>query len=128
MARSLLLIVLFALSVPSSVAKAHNKKQYIPCNDLWTAVTKTLGDASNYEMVAADDERMMANFVVVGARFRAMNLVWLKQRKSGCDLQVRVGFTGYNDEEWALRMRINRALKKLNAGQASPNPKSGPAQ
>jgi len=126
MVRFLLLPLLFSLAV-SGVAKPHNEKQPIPCSDLWTAVNETLGDAGNYKIVAMDNDQMKANFIVVGARFAQMNLVELKPRESGCELQLRIGFTGA-DDEGAFRNRVSRALKKLNAAKASVHPNSGGAQ
>ena len=126
MIRSFLLILLFAAALPT-VAKPHNPKQPIPCSELWPAVTGTLGNSSDYTIVALDNEDMRANFVVVGARFPQMNRVQLKARNGGCDLQLRIGFTG-NDEEGAFRNRVNRALKKLTAAKAAAHPEPGPAQ
>ena len=61
MARLLLSIFLFALTIPA-FAKSHNEKQPVSCDDLWTAVTDTLGNPGNYRVVARDNEEMKANF------------------------------------------------------------------
>ncbi len=126
MARFLLFPLLFALAVPTS-ARPHKEKQPVPCSDLWTAVRETLAKASDYTVEALDNEDMRANFIVVGARYPQTNLVHLKPRNSGCDLQLRIGFTGI-DDEWAFRNRVSRALKKLNAGKAVAHREPGPAQ
>ena len=126
MARSWLLILLFALAVPAS-PKPHKEKQPVTCGDLWTAVRETLAHPGDYTVVALDNEDMRANFVVVGARYPQTNLVQLKPRNSGCDLQLRIGFTGI-DDEGAFRNRVSRALKKLNAAKAAVHPDPGPAQ
>ena len=126
MARFLVLVLLFVLSV-SAFAKPHDEKQPIGCGELWTAVTTTLGNSQNYKVAAQDNEGMKANFVVVGAMFSSMNLVQLKPGARGCDLQVRIGFTGA-DDEGAFRSRVRRALKKLGAEKAAPKPASAEAQ
>jgi hypothetical protein len=70
---------------------------------------------------------MKANFIVVGALFTQMNMVQLKPRESGCSLQLRIGFSG-GDDEGAFRNRVSRALKKLNAAKAAAQEDSRPAQ
>jgi len=126
MTRCFLLILLCSLTVPAS-AKTRNEKQPVPCIDLWTAVTETLGNAGNYKVLARDNDEMKANFIVVGALFTQMNMVQLKPRESGCDLRLRIGFSG-GDDEGAFRSRVSRALKKLNAARAAAQPDSRPAQ
>jgi len=126
MTRCFLLILLCSLTVPAS-AKTRNEKQPVPCIDLWTAVTETLGNAGNYKVLARDNDEMKANFIVVGALFTQMNMVQLKPRESGCDLRLRIGFSG-GDDEGAFRSRVSRALKKLNAAKAAAQQDSRPAQ
>jgi len=126
MTRCFLLILLCSLTVPAS-AKTRNEKQPVPCIDLWTAVTETLGNAGNYKVLARDNDEMKANFIVVGALFTQMNMVQLKPRESGCDLRLRIGFSG-GDDEGAFRSRVSRALKKLNAARAAAQQDSRPAQ
>jgi hypothetical protein len=122
-----LLIFLLALAVPA-FAKSHNEKQPIACSDLWPAVTQALHNAGNYRVLAMNDEEMRANFIVVGALFSQTDMVHLKPRNSGgCQLQLRIGFTGA-DDDWAFRSRVNRAFKKLNAAKASEHLDSGQAQ
>ncbi len=116
MARLCLLIPLLALAIPA-FAKPHNERQPISCDELWAAVTDTLGDTHNYRISALDSEQMRANFIVVGAVFAATNTVQLKPHTSGCEMQLRIGFTGADDES-TFRSRIKRALKKLDAGKA----------
>ena len=62
MARSLVFILLLALATP-----AFAKPYPIPCSDLWSAVTDTLGNQGNYKIVATDYEEMKSSFIVVGA-------------------------------------------------------------
>jgi hypothetical protein len=119
----MLLVLLLALSVPA-YAKHKQKKPPIPCSDLWTAVSETLGNTDNYRIVAIDNEHKKANFTVVGALFPKMGLVWLKPGKSGCELRLKIGFTGA-DEDFALRTRVNRVLKKLEADKASSSSDTG---
>ena len=90
------------------------KKQPISCSDLWVAVTDTLGNGNNYSIVAIDPEARRASFIVVGALFSQSETVRLKEGKSGCNLQVRFGFTGA-DDEGAFRKRVSRALKIRSA-------------
>lgn len=117
MARSLLLILLFALTV-AAYAKPRHEKPAISCTDLWPAVTETLADASNYKIMAQNNEAMRANFIVVGALFPNANTVQLKPRDAaGCELQLRIGFTGADDEA-AFRTRVKRTLRKLDAARA----------
>jgi len=113
MARSLVFILLLVLSAP-----AFAKPYPVPCSDLWSAVTDTLGNAGNYKIVASDTEEMKASFIVVGALYPGINALFLKPQGNGCELQIKMGFTG-NDDESALRGRVNRAINKLKAAKPS---------
>jgi hypothetical protein len=119
MARSLVFILLLALATP-----AFAKPYPIPCSDLWSAVTDTLGNQGNYKIVATDYEEMKSSFIVVGALYPGVNALFLKPQGNGCGLQVKMGFTG-NDDESALRGRVNRALAKRKA--AIPSAPAKPA-
>jgi hypothetical protein len=113
MARSLVFILLLFLAAP-----AFAKPYPAPCSDLWSAVTDTLGNAGNYKIVATDTEEMKASFIVVGALYPGVNALFLKPKGNGCELQIKMGFTG-NDDESALRGRVNHALTKLRAAKPS---------
>jgi hypothetical protein len=126
MGRSLLLVLLFAVTHPA-LAKPHREKPPVPCSHLWPAVTETLANPGNYKVVGMNQEEFKANFIVVGALFPATHLVQLKPREGGCDLKIRMGFTGA-DDEGAFRNRVSRALKKLNAAKAAAPPETGQAQ
>jgi hypothetical protein len=88
MARSLVFILLLFLAAP-----AFAKPYPVPCSDLWSAVTDTLGNAGNYKIVATDSEEMKASFIVVGALFPGINALFLKPQGNGCELQIKMGFT-----------------------------------
>jgi hypothetical protein len=113
MSRFSLLSVLLTLAVP-----AFAKPYPVQCSDLWSAVTDTLGNAGDYKIVATDEAQMKASFIVVGALYPGINAVYLKPKGDGCDLQVKMGFTG-SDDEGALRGRVNRALAKRKAAKES---------
>jgi hypothetical protein len=100
-------------------APAFAKPYPVPCSDLWSAVTDTFGDARNYKIVATDSEGMKASFIVVGALYPGVNAVLLKPRGNGCELDIKMGFTG-SDDEGALRSRVNHALAKGRAAKPSP--------
>jgi hypothetical protein len=114
MARSLVFILLLGLATPT-FAKSHP----IPCDDLWNAVADTLANAGNYKIVATDYEQMKSSFIVVGALYPGINAIFLKPKGEGCELQIKMGFTG-NDDESALRGRVNRAIAKQRAAKQSP--------
>lgn len=99
--------------------QAFAKPYPLPCSDLWSAVTDTLGNAGNYKIVANDNGQMKASFIVVGALYPGVNALLLKPRDNGCELQIRMSFTG-NDDETALRGRVNRALSKRKAARPAP--------
>ena len=120
MSRSSLLSLAFLLAAP-----AFAKPYPLPCSDLWSAVTDALGNTGNYKIVAADEEQMKASFIVIGALHPGISAVNLKPRNSGCDLQIRMGFTG-NDDEGALRSRVNHAVAKRQAAKPAP-PAPAPA-
>ena len=124
MVRSWLVIFLFSLSIP---AFARAPKTPVPCSELWPAVKVTLANQKNYIVVATDDELMRANFIVKGALYPQLNLVRLKNKKNGCDLELRIGFTGA-DDEGAFRTRVHRAYKKMTAAGVTPPTNTGPAQ
>lgn len=125
MVRTLLLVLLLGFALPAH-AKPHKGKQPVSCSDLWNAVTATLRDASNYTIVAVDNENMKADFFVVGALFSKMNAVQLKPHDSGCGLDVHMGFSG-NDDEAAFRKRVNRTLEKQQAAKPAAPAKPAPA-
>jgi hypothetical protein len=112
MARSLVFILLLlGLTTP-----AFAKPYPIPCGDLWSAVTDTLANAGNYKIVATDYEQMKSSFIVVGALYPGMNAIFLKPKGDGCELEIKMSFTG-NDDESALRGRVNRAIAKRRAAK-----------
>ena len=118
MARPLIFILLLVLVTP-----AFAKPYRLPCSDVWSAVTDTLGDAGNYKVVATDNEQMKASFIVVGALFPGTNALLLKPKDNGCELQMRMTFSG-NDDEGALRNRVNRVLAKMRTAKQSTPVKS----
>jgi hypothetical protein len=126
MVRSRLVASLFLLTIP---AFAGTPKAPVPCSELWPAVKQTLGNGKNYIVVAMDSEEMKANFVVKGALYPQLNLVQLKDKKKGCDLNLHIGFTGA-DDDGAFRTRVHRAYKKMNAAKvtAPTAMNTGPAQ
>lgn len=124
MVRSWFFLLLFSLTIP---AFAGTPKAPLPCSELWPAVKATLGNGKNYIVVAMDSEEMKANFVVKGALYPQMNLVQLKDKKKGCDLDLRIGFTGA-DDEGAFRTRVHRAYKKMTAAKVAAPSNTGPAQ
>jgi hypothetical protein len=118
MSRLSLLSLLLVLATPA-FAKPHP----LPCSDLWSAVTDTLGNQANYSIIATEDEQMKASFIVVGSLYPGRGVVSLKPKKDGCELEINMGFTGI-DDEFALRSRVNRALTKKKAAKP-PSPSTG---
>lgn len=104
-------------------APAFAKPYPLPCDALWRVLTDTLRNEANYKIVAADDEQMKASFIVVGALYPGINLVSLKPKDSGCALEIKMGFTG-NDDEYALRNRVTHAVAKRKAAKPSLPPPS----
>jgi len=51
MTRSFVFILLLVLTT-----QAFAKPYPVPCSDLWSAVTDTLGNAGNYKIVATDED------------------------------------------------------------------------
>ncbi len=120
MSKLSILALLFFLAVPA-FAKSHP----LPCNDLWSAVTDTLGNPGHYKIIAADDEHMKASFIVVGSLFPGTHYVSLKRKDNGCELQIKMAFTG-NDDDYAIRTRIHRSIAKQKAAKPSPLAPSAP--
>lgn len=121
MSRLSLLSLFLALAAP-----AFAKPYPLPCSDLWSAVTDTLGNRGNYIIAAIDNEQMKASFSVVGSLYPAGNAVFLKPKGNGCELEIKMGFTG-NDDGDALRSRVNRAVAKWKAAKRSTPAASGGA-
>jgi len=65
---------------------------------------------------------MKASFIVVGALYPGINALFLKPQGNGCELQIKMGFTG-NDDESAFRGRVNRALAKMKTAKQSTSAK-----
>ncbi len=103
-------------------APAFAKPYPLPCREVWSAVTDTLGNMGNYRIIGTDNEQMRASFIVFGALYPGVHAVFLKPKGNGCELEVKMGFTG-NDDEGALRNRVNRALKR-KATKPTPPPLS----
>jgi len=114
MSRFSLLSLLLLLPAP-----AFAKPYPLPCRDLWSAVTETLGNMGNYRILGTDSEQMRASFIVFGSLYPGVHAVFLKPRGNGCDLEVKMSFTG-NDDEGALRNRVNRTLKRKAAKPSPP--------
>ena len=124
MLRTAIFSLLLALA-PSAFAKPFP----MPCSDLWAAVTDTLGEAGNYKIIAIDDEQMKASFLVVGALYPASNVLSLKPKGNGCELQIKMGFTGNDNDDWALWRRVNRAVaKQKEAKESRPAPSTEKAE
>ena len=122
MFRLSLLSLFLALATP-----AFAKPYSLPCSDLWSAVTDTLGNPGNYKILASDNEPMKASFIVVGSLYPVVNAVFLKPKGNGCELEIRMGFTG-NDDEGALRSQVNRAVAKRKAANQPKPASSGGAR
>lgn len=118
----ILIFLVLVFDLPA-FAKSHDTKTPISCTDLWIAVTNTLHNAANYTVVGTDPEHMKASFVVVGSLYRAMNAVSLIPREKGCEMNVRMGFTGLDDQA-AFRRRVGRSLKKLRAAKLTLSDKT----
>ena len=100
-------------------APAFAKPYPLPCREVWSAVTDTLGNMGNYRIIGTDNEQMRASFIVFGALYPGVHAVFLKPKGNGCELEVKMGFTG-NDDEGALRNRVNRTLKRKATKPAPP--------
>jgi len=114
LARSLVSIFLLVLATT-----AFAKPYPLPCSDLWSAVTDTLGNERNYTILSSDNIRMKAYFIVIGSSFPATHTAYVKARPKGCELEVRMGFTGLDDEGF-LRSRVNRAFVKRRSAKPTP--------
>lgn len=118
MARSPVFILLLVLTTP-----AFAKHYPPPCGDLWGALTATLGNQRNYKILASDSDHMKAVFVVAGSLFPATHAAFVKSRPNGCVLEINMNFTG-NDDEYALRGRVDRMLAKQRKAKPSLAPTS----
>jgi hypothetical protein len=114
MSRLSLLPLLLVFAAP-----VFAKPYPLPCKDLWSAVTDTLSNPGNYKIIGTDDEQMKASFIVVGALYPGMNAVFLRPKDNGCELQIKMSFTG-NDDEGALRSRVNHTIAKRKAAKPVP--------
>lgn len=113
MARFPVFILLLVLTTP-----AFAKHYPPPCSDLWSALTDTLGNARDYEILASDSGHMKASFVVVGSLVPGTHAAFVKPLSNGCELEINMKFTG-NDDESALRNRVERALVKRRKAKPS---------
>jgi hypothetical protein len=115
MFRFLSTALLLVLAIPA-FAKSHNGTYSVPCSALWPAVADTLNNAGNYTIIGLDDDDMKASFIVVGATHSPVNATFLVPKDGGCELQVKMGFTGA-DDEGAFRKRVDHAFTKMAATQ-----------
>jgi hypothetical protein len=81
------------------------------CGELWSALTETLSKQDDYRIVATDSERMRASFVIVGSQVPGVHAAFLIPRATGCEMEVKINFTGI-DDEFALRERVHHVLAK----------------
>lgn len=118
MARFLVFALLFLASSVPAFGKPHSDVYPIPCDDLWKAVSDTLGNAGNYSVMVADDAEMRASFIAVGAQRQRVNSVALNPKDNGCELQAQFPDSGYmTDEEAAFKKRLGHSLVKLQAAK-----------
>ena len=126
MARFLVFALLFLVPVFPAFGKPHNDSYPVPCGDLWSAVSDTLGNAGNYSILATDDTEMKASFMAVGAQRKRVNSVSLNPKDSGCQLQVQFPDSGYaEDEEGVFKKRVGHSLARIQAAKPSPPAKPG---
>ena len=110
-----LVLLLLSVSFPA-LAKPKGDTYPVPCNQLWDAVTGTLGNPGNYTIMAKNDDEMTASFTIVGAPRVRMNTIALSPRDAGCEMKVTIPESGIgNSEEGVFRSRVKKSLDKLNA-------------
>jgi hypothetical protein len=121
MAKFLVFVLFFLVSAFPAFGKPHNGSYPVSCDDLWNAVSDTLGNAGNYSILATEDAEMKASFIALGARRQRVNSVSLIPKDNGCELQVQFPDSGYaDDEESVFKKNVGRSLAKIQAAKPSP--------
>lgn len=112
-----LLMIVFA-----APAMAKPKEFYrVSCDDLWAAVTDTLGNPRNYGIIWQDDIGQRASFIVVGALAHYTEMVALKARDGGCAANADILELGPSNDDWRqFQHRVAKSLMKLQAAKPKP--------
>ncbi|MGD0667581.1 MAG: hypothetical protein ABSB23_08460 [Bryobacteraceae bacterium] len=109
---------------PLSFGKTHKIPYQAPCSQLWQAVTSTLSNQENYNLVRKDDTQMTAAYhvkhtvhvTVTGAVLQRTNHVTLVPNGSGCEMQVVSNYSGFehNDQD-DFKKRVDQFLANPSA-------------
>ena len=100
------------------------------CSEVWAAVKDTLGDAVNYHVKRRDDATMSAfcqpkhsvPVTVSGALLQRTNSVILHAKGSGCEMQVKSNYSGFeHNDSGDFKKRVDESLARLK-GPAPAGP------
>jgi len=117
MQKTLVVAFFVLLSSTPSFAKSHDVFP-VSCDVLWAAVRDTLGNPSDYNVIAVDEAGQKASFVVVGETTPYRNLVALAAQGDACAMKLTILQVGPdNSDERGFRKRLGKALAKVQAAR-----------
>ena len=127
MYKTLVVILFTSLSSVPAFAKPHDIYP-VSCDVLWAAAKDVLENPKDYSVVAMDEAREKALFVVVGELTAYTDTVALSERGDGCAMNLKIVQVGSdNSDERGFRRRLSKALAKVQSAKPA-QPTAAPGQ
>lgn len=114
MVRSVFFSLIALLLVVPANAKPKRDVYPISCDELWTAVKKTLNSPGNYGVLSVNDLTLHASFNVIGDLVKYTDRVTLIEQNGGCKMDLQMLQVGSdNSDERGFRKRLKRTLATI---------------
>lgn len=127
-------LISFALALPA--LGATSKITYpVACSDVWGAVKDTLSKPENYVVVKSDDTQMTASYnvkhavhvTITGALLQRTNRVTLVPKGTGCEMQVKSNYSGFeHNDSGDFKDRVEAFMAKQK--ESKPSEPAKPAE
>jgi len=114
-------LISLALALPA-FGKTSKNTYPAPCSELWSAVKDVLSNPENYNVEESNDTLMTATYkvkhtahvTVTGAVLQRANHVALVSQGTGCDMQVKSNYSGFeHNDSGDFRTRVEESFAKL---------------
>ena len=131
----LVLLLLLCLS-PEALGKTYKTSYPDSCDQLWKAVTVTLGNAEQYDVHEKDDAKMTASYQpkhtvhtnISGAILQRTNKVTLVPKGEGCEMQVVSNYSGWeHNDRGDFQTRVEAEMAKIKPATPAPVMNPDPA-
>jgi len=118
-------LISLALALPA-FGKTSKNTYAAPCSELWGAVKDVLSNPENYNVEESNDTLMTATYkvkhaahvTVTGAVLQRANHVALVSQGTGCELQVKSNYSGFeHNDSGDFRTRVEESFAKLKGSK-----------